>query len=294
MRWRRRLDEWLQRIGCRPPAPVSAGPPPPVLETPEAALERHREGGEAAFFCPVEHCVIFNGLSMAVGGWHPFVQTVREHLITGQDGYAGSILERYYQGWQPSNALEALIGATAGPAELTRYPAHLMHAPWLRDGPEERLRSMERIMREEGREHGGVRLKASEGHGFQGPVSARKGELEYQRLRRVLKSIQSQGYDRQYGDVHVQVLRRGNDHRFRIVHGHHRVAVMSALGHEAFVAVPRFVVCREEVASWPWVQRGPWTVNSALRYFDHHFDFDSLAWARARGLPVLDPASAGG
>lgn len=61
---------------------------------------------------------------------------------------------------------------------------------------------------------------------------------------------------------------------------------MTALGFQTIPA--RFhrqhVVDIEMAEHWPQVRSGLWTQEQAEAYFNHLFDFDSRAWARARGL----------
>lgn len=272
----------LAGLELRRRQPPSA--PPDVLDDPCLAMSQIRSGVRTAVRCDLFRCLIFNGFSLSSEGWHPFVAAAREYLEEGPREYPGSVLEKFYDEWQPANGRDALIGATLGPVVLARYPALMMHAPWLNASPDERLAGIERIIKSENRQYGGADMSEMAGYGLQGPVSREKGHLEYQRLISVLESIQKYGYDRSRGDVTVQVLKRGDEFRFRVVHGHHRMAALAALGYEAIPAIPRMVVDASEVEHWPQVYRGVWTSEEALAYFNHHFDFDSRQWAEERGL----------
>jgi len=227
---------------------------------------------------------VYNGFSFAENGWHPFVRAVSEHLADPAQTYGGSILERYYSVWQPGDGRAALIGAPDGPEALARYPAYIIHAPWLRVGPEERLESISRIIAEENTLLGEPGLTIEDGYGLQGPVSQRKGTLEYTRLSRLLAAVRKDGYDRGRGDITAQLLVRGDDVLCRIVHGHHRVAVLAALGYSRVVLTPTMLVNVDDVKNWRQVREGHWSAAQALQYFHHHFDFDSEAWASDRGL----------
>lgn len=263
---------------------VPTCPLPPIFKDPIEALYCIKQGEEAAVQCDLSFCVIFNGMSYSPDGWHPFVETVREYLRTGQKGYTGSVLEKYYYAWQPQNALEALIGAPSGPKLFLDFPPHFIPAPWLKGSPDERLSGISRIAEHESVTHGNVKLTIADGYGLQGPVSKRKGELEYNRLIKTLESIQYRGYDRTCGDLAIQILKRKNEFRYRVTHGHHRAAAMTALGYRGVVCAPRMLVDYDEADNWPQVLNGIWSKSQAQEYFNHHFEFNSLEWAKNKKL----------
>lgn len=267
--------------------PESAAVVPDLLET----HHLNNCGIRASFLCPLSKCVILNGFSLSPDGWHPFVAAADEHIDSGPSPvpYQGSFLERYYATWQPSNALEALIGATKGPEELVRYPAYTMHNPWLGFTPAERKAGMERVIQRENRWAGQEPLDAADGYGIQGPVSRRKGEVEHQRLRSLVVSIQDKGYDRSMaGDVTGMGIVRGGDYRVCVAHGQHRLPVLAALGHGSVPVALNGVVFLEEVQHWTQVHRGVWSPEQAMRYIDHLFDFDAKSWAVRKGLARTD------
>lgn len=264
----------------RPDAPL----PSPIYPNTYENWLKVLECNNGAFMVDIEKCVIFNGFSFSKSGWHPFVRTVLEYMSTGVDDYSNSFLKRYYNTWQPKDCLDALIGAVGGPSQLAGSPPYMLLAPWLEDKPEQRLIDFARIIEKENEHLGQAGLTIDDGYGLQGPVSEKKGLLEYQRLLRVFNSIEGSGYDRTYGDITAQILVRGDELRYRIVHGHHRVAVLAALGFESIAIVPTMIVDCNNVDNWTQVKEKIWNRDQALRYFNHHFDFDSLLWARQRGL----------
>lgn len=87
---------------------------PELYDNPFSVMDRIHTGENAAQRCDIQRCVIYNGLSIAAEGWHPFVQSTKEYLRTGEAKYEGSVLERYYKSWQPEYALETLIGIKSG------------------------------------------------------------------------------------------------------------------------------------------------------------------------------------
>lgn len=282
--FRRWPKQFLARAGFEfrrlPPPRV----PPPMIEDPMEAMSLNRSGRTVVVRAPIEQCVVFNGLSLSPTGWHPFVAAAREILATGRSQFEGSALDAYYRAWQPANALEALIGAPGGPEILESYPPYLMYAPWLEMSADERLASMQQIIEMENAVSGADETAAEGGHGLQGPVSITKARIEYRRLLDVLRSIQASGFNRSLGDITAQVLKRGDEYRFRIAHGHHRAAALAALGYDHVPVVPKKFIDLGEAPHWPRVHRGPWSQGQAETFLNHHFDFDSLHWARALGM----------
>jgi hypothetical protein len=270
--------------------------PPIVFDDPLEALVYRRGGKPAAFRCPLERCVAFNGFPFGAEGWHPFVAAARELGSATEPSYRGSLLERYYHAWQPTDAAEALIGCTGFdiPA-LAGRPSYAYLAPWLSVTSAEFMRAQEQYVEEENLAFGGIRLPISAGYTHHGPVSYEKGQIEHERLKSLYRSISSGGYDRSHGDVEATLLKRGSEHRFLINHGHHRSAVASASG---VLDVPAcfsqlMMVDIGEAEYWPQVRCGGWPLEAAVAYFHHLFDFDSVEWARGLGLtPRTDPASA--
>lgn len=258
--------------------------PPIVYPTPPDALSNTSVHQPAAFIGQLAKCTTYNGFTFDSDGWHPFVATINEYLDSHTKSYKGSILQRYYSQWQPTNGQEALIGAGTGPDILANHPPFLIHAPWLTSTLEERAVDLPALIKAENERHGEEDLPIEEGYSLQGPVSERKGKLEYNRLLRVLYSIRKDGYDQSYQPITAQVLLRGDEERYRIVHGHHRTAALAALGYSHLVLVPTMVVQAKHVQDWPQVHQGPWSAQEALHYFDHHFDFNPLLWATNQGL----------
>jgi hypothetical protein len=229
-------------------------------------------------------CVAFNGFSFSDQGWHPLAQAGAEYLQNGVRRYEGSCLEQFFDNWRPRNALEALNGSLTGPAALGAIPAFARVVPWSNRSLEESAAYMARIIEIENQAFGAPSLGPSDGYGLHGPVSPKKGTLEYLRLVDLIDSIRRKGYSRTGGDITVEVLHRSGRFRYVIVHGHHRSAALVALGKRHAPVIPEILVEREHVDHWPAVYQGWWSRAEALAYFDHLFEFDSASWARERGL----------
>lgn len=273
------LKAGLRTLGIEMRRASEAPPPPPLLQDPLEVVSRRNSHDFVALECPLSECVVYNGFTTARSGWHPFVQAASDYIERGIDDYERSLLPRYYQAWQPKNALDAMIGLASGPASLMELPSYVFHVPWSDKTPREQAAFMARIIEIENSSFGAPTLTSADGYCLHGPVSASKGRLELKRLLRVVESIRRHGYDRSKGDVTVHVLHRNGQFRYMIIHGQHRAAALAALGHERLPAIPINLVDADHVEHWPGVYRGFWTASDALTFFDHLFRFDSRAWA---------------
>ena len=264
---------------------------PPLFDDPLEALAYEQGGRTAAYRCPIPATVMQNGLSYSPNGWHPFVATLHEYAAGNVIAYENSVLRRFYATYQPSHAAQAIAGFDQMPSAYMDYPAHVYRlAPWQSRNAEEADQGVRAWTEREGREHGNSVQNWSfdaDGYQYHGPVSTRKGELEYERLISIYERLRDEGYSRSFGHACFVVLRRGDEYRFlQSGGGSHRTAAMSVLGHETIPARFRrpHVVDVEMAAYWPQVQRKVWSREDAIAYFNHLFDFDSRAWAADREL----------
>lgn len=248
-----------------------------------------REASRQRFFCPLAKHVNRNALSYRPDGYHPFVETLREYAAGGSDTYEGSVLRKYYEVCQPDSAGEAIVGFQEFPEVFRECPSYLFDwTPWRSHDREEIDRMIRGWIREDYREHigDGMSLDA-DGSMAYGPVSLRKGRLEYQRLVAIYESLKANGYDRSRGHAHFLLLRRGDSYRFVSKgQGNHRTAAMVALGHETIPAVfsEPYVIDVSMVDYWPQVRRGVWSRAQAEAYVAHLFRFDDRTWARERSV----------
>jgi hypothetical protein len=272
-----------------PHASASAREPYPLIEDPMAAWYLHRAGEPVAFPAPLRDCVIFNGLTFASAGWHPFVAALQDRADGATGGYSGSVLEMFFDRWRPATAAEALIGVTPGRGNVLRsLPPYAPPLPWQAKPPAEWVARVESIIHRQNRQNGWPNLTIEGGFNHHGPVRREKGALEYRRLARVFESLRSSGYDRRHGDIKVTVLRRKTAFKYLVMSGHHRAAAAAVLRYERIPCVfgTPDLVSDDEVQYWPLVRSGVWSVEDARTYLDHLFDFDARAWSSGLGLPT--------
>lgn len=217
----------------------------------------------------------------AIDAWHPFVKTLLEFAVNPALTYEDSTLHNYYQMYQPETVREVLLlGETSELGEeLSAYPVpqYLPTLPW---DP-----TIETYMR------GEAGLGASHGNQGFGPVSDKKGELEFQRLIDTFLSIKTQGYQPKAtgdGEITGYFVRHNDDYRFIIRGGLHRTAVLGALGYEAirvtfYKGYPRWVDTHR-ISEWPLVRQGYITAETALAITERFFTDDGKEKARQIGL----------
>ena len=270
-------------------------PAPPVFGEPFEALydkpfSEWDTSNQLVFECALTRIMTRRAFGYGPDSWHPFIETLHEYRAGDASQYSGSVLECYYNEWQPADAQQALFGSTSGvTSKLTKVAPYAAVTPWEQKSPEKRGNYADMHMRRENEEQGYPDFGIDKGYNHFGPVSDTKGCIEYQRLVNVFESIKASGYKRSAGwdgDVGGILLRRGNSYGFLLSHGYHRLAAVAVLGYHAIPVRIRHPVPVDirDSAYWPQVRRAVWTREQAETYFHHLFDFDSRAWARDRGL----------
>lgn len=283
LRTLRRLSRWSGYALVRTPAV----PDVTRLDAPTDAVFAHRD---FIFEVPLERCRYLYGgtygpqvgMNPATTGWHPFVAVLHELAARPDLTYEDSVLARFYQRFQPQRQVEVLfprdVVAALGPSELDRYPMARGFTPLVPWQPQ---------VSQDGGEHG---LGPEHGHQSFGPVSAEKGNLEFQRLRATFVSIRDRGYRPELADGEIagMFVLRGADYRFVVRAGHHRLAALAALGHATvrvgfFKRDPRAVNV-ESLELWPLVRQGVYPQDLARRFVDQLFDEDQAWRGRELGL----------
>ncbi|MBS3805798.1 MAG: hypothetical protein KGY54_14725 [Oleiphilaceae bacterium] len=288
----RTVQDVLNSMGLelrRKPQKIATPTPPPLYDDPLEALYRVRGEQKAAFLCPIRQIVVLKGFGFGKERWHPLSDAIRGYNEHGYD-YAENLLANFYGAHQPLDASKAIPGFEYAPDILKTLRPHLYHlSPWTALSPDEIDSAVRSWTRKDNAEHGRNDL-SFDSHGFvlHGPVHEDKRRLELNRLLALRASIAQNGFNRTFGDVNVRVLKRKNEFLF-IANGggHHRTAIMAALGYD-FIPAQFFpgpiVNDVADVELWPQVRFGNWSADQASAYVDHLFDFDSVAWARQQQL----------
>jgi hypothetical protein len=207
---------------------------------------------------------------LAPDGCHPFVLAAAAGLDRPDAPEAAieGVLLAYYDRVIPGNAADWLGVALADASpDLLWAPPWAAALPWQTQTPAEWRAARERGIPSENR-LAGQELSIREGWHACGPVSARKAAIEAHRVGRLLASLQEHGlrrHDGRDGDIDAVLLRGGGVQRWWINSGHHRAAVLSALGYETAPVRIRRVVDLNDVAQWPHVASGLFRRADAIR-----------------------------
>lgn len=221
-----------------------------------------------------------------VDGDHPYVRTMVDFGQGTISSYTDSPLRTYFERWCPRTAAEALgVGRTwsGGIAAFLTLPPEAAMAPWWPTCDLARFANAVRSSTERENVRAGSTLSAAAGSHLHGPVTAAKGDVEFQRCVRVFTSVQSHGFVCDHetldGDVRGQVLVRDDgSYAVMILSGQHRIAAAAALGYRT--APVRFqhgahvgmrLVHRGDVRHWPGVRSGLFSEDAALAVFDRVF-----------------------
>lgn len=272
----------LDRLGYTI-VPKRAAPAAPAVTPLAIPTDAIYAQSDIVFEVPLAKCTYPYLLSYGPDGWHPFVDTLREYGSGAHTRYEGSVLNRYYEKFQPRTHLdvffadvdkdEALLRSRLSQFAADRYAPFL---PW---------------------DLGVIPIRGEKGldasHGIQayGPVSDAKGRLEYARLTETYRSIRTRGYRvtaAPDAEIRGYFLRGEEDYRFIVDAGLHRMAVLAALGYDPvrvkfYPHHPR-TIDLADLGNWPQVKAGVVEAQVARHLFQRFFADGGKARARSLGL----------
>lgn len=184
-----------------------------------------------------------------------------------------AVLADYYDTVRPKEALSVLSLSAQEAPGLAGVAAQNFLLPWGSDSIEERAWRL-KLWAFAG-SLANYRQIVLPGHGMTdfGPVSAKKLELEVQRVVALDKSLKAKGFclDKRH-PLEVVGLRSGRDYRWLAMRGRHRFAACAAWGIGTVEARVTKIIRREDVSVWPRVVSGTFTKEGALQVFDRLFD----------------------
>ncbi len=135
---------------------------------------------------------------------------------------------------------------------------------------------------------------------FFGPNTVEFGAAELGRLVHLYRIFQKDGYHPElFSDGYISgcMLIRGDDYRFVVSEGQHRVACLAALGYETIrcrftqnPGYPRVVLGNNwnNLKHWSQVANGVYSRSLALKVFER-FLVDNVGWEQMGGLPDDGP-----
>ena len=232
---------------------------------------------QAVLYGTVSHGRMQPGFNLA--GNAPFVIAAKKAIEFGNDNNQKDVIEdvlnQFYNTVQPKNAAEWLGVDFNDGHRLLSLPPWAGVLPWRARTVESYQSAFETAAIKEAQSFG-YHADIKDGWLYCGPVSARKVNVEAQRIVTVLNSMIQNGYqrsNRKDGDVRATALvNEDRNWRWLITYGNHRASVASSLGYENIPIRVNLVICREHVDFWPHVVNGLYTKSQALEVFDRLFD----------------------
>ncbi len=259
---------------------------------------------ETAFNAPMYSLTWDNGFSLHPEGWNPYKETAAALLANPELDYEDSVLKKFYDQFQPRNAAEYLCPDLPDTEVLAKFPGAAFIAPWSLISMEEAL--IKRHVQNRKEEQVWLMCSKSwkaglwgstvendsplceqDGVNKMGPVSKRKGKIEFARLATLIRSLSEKGYQRnRVNDIIVVPLKHQGCIRFVVRKGLHRSAVLAALGHQDVPVIfsPCTLVDLELLYSSPAVRHGYWTKKNVKQYLDFLFFETGTIRARKLGL----------
>ncbi len=246
---------------------------------PTVAATLHRPA-RGAMLVDVDRTMNRAGFSYGASGWHPFVAALEEYLGDPRATYATSVLRAFYERFQPTTVRGLLLDEAGAPeGALATWPAvERLIDLWSATAEDvDRTRRSLAGMQE---------LPHSQ---YRGPNPELFGAKHLSRVVDAYHSFVRVGYQPQvYGFVTGYFLTRGDDYRFMLGHGNHRVAALSVLGHPQIAVMLREshppVVAASDLARWTTRRGGLLDMAEAEEVFARFFRDDSRQRAEALGI----------
>ena len=198
--------------------------------------------------------------------FHPFVETLKEYEKNKELKYEDSVLKDFYDNFQPRNSEEALFVKKGRAPGLRKG---WIGNPWV-------FTKERKIIFTEAR--GETRPG---GNHFHGPNTIAFGQEELSRLKINYENLKFFGYlPEMFADGYITgyLLLKGNDYRFVITEGQHRIAALAALGYNEIVCRldqrderPQIVEFKD-IRNWPQVANGVFNRPLAEKIFNRYFD----------------------
>ena len=228
---------------------------------------------------------MYQGLTMprfALSGanCHPFITALQKLNMLENEDFSSDLswlineMGRFYEQYQPRNALALLEIQDLRSTTLEHIPAYAAVLPWDCVTHQQELKSKLKSVQVENA-LAGYGLDITHGWAWSGPVSSQKLTVEAKRLLKVFRSIQSNGYLRSNnpdGDISASLLVNDNGNiKWQARVGQHRTIALAALNYDEVPIKITRVIKRSNVKSWGNVASGLFSSAQALAVFDNHF-----------------------
>lgn len=229
------------------------------------------------------------GFSFLEDGWHPFVQTLKEYSENPHLRYRDSTLAVLFEKFRPLSVQEVLLDNLTIPVKpLCDLPPEnaILSRLW-----ELNQFSLTRFLDQK------ELKKEPVGWIYYGPHDEAYGAKEFERLTGIYNSIRKYGYRsaaKSSEALNGYFLKEGEELRFVLLHGNHRVSALKALGYSKIKVVIRkghpAVVNRKELRKWTYEKGGIYSQDLAEKLFDSLFYGSGREKAKRLGLFNEAPA----
>lgn len=229
------------------------------------------------FEIPLTHCIDDSGFSYGEHGWHPWIELGKELQEQPNIQYHQSFLYTFYRKYRPRNRQQQWLDNT----ESRFYPlsAGWPNYPWFIQKDNVRIVPKHLI---------NERIRERKGNQHFGPNTDRFGMEELDRIKAAIK-IMERGYHPEIfpdGYITGYILKDGQDYRFLVVEGKHRLPALALQGYKKirvkFDKNPLYpqVVDIKDIYDWHLVRKGLYTIDVAKRVFDRFMADKSIEKAR--------------
>lgn len=211
---------------------------------------------------------------------NPFVQSLLQLNKGKISGYQQSALQEYYNSFQPENVAE-VFGIDGTLSDSLALPPNTYVYPW-KGYPKMKLLN-HRIHRYKKNSVSDSQLNDQ----HFGPQSEQNLAQHFNRLTFLMDRFSGKPYDSRdflHDEIIAELFVHDERCVYRIRNGHHRVAALSALGHDKVeVRIDKVHVYRRENSrSWIGIREGKFSEREATTIFDQIFIGEIHSYAKER------------
>lgn len=247
---------------------------------PAGVSEKRDRAGNRVVLVDMDRIVNRPVFSYGRHGWHPFVAALEEKLEQPDLPFERSVLARFFDRCRPTSMHDVFFGERdVRPGTLATWPVITELFDVWTVTPQLLTWARERSERAAGPVH----------TSFVGPATLRAGADHLGYVLRSYEKISREGYrPEDFGYVTGHFVSRGEDYRFVVGHGNHRLAALRVLGYDQIPVTFRRshppVIAADALDRWTLSRGGLLEDHEARALFDRFFADDSISRSEALGL----------
>jgi len=228
------------------------------------------------FFIDIDRIQNSYGFSYNSKGFHPFNVLIDEFERDSSLSFEDSIIYRFYKSFQPSTLTEALIldqelicNDFKYPRNFSVFRVNIFPMPWSKH-PDRYQQKFEKYSRELSISHEDYLYREAEHH--------------FERTIKTYNSIKKHGFNpEKYSDMSMThgyirgvILKKGEDWRFVVLGGQHRIAALKKLKFKSAPVIFQpdeiSIVDLEDIANWPVIRSKSYSIKEAEKIFNNFFE----------------------